>query len=51
MSDQEIARFHASYVLDWLRRADAPENIIGLQECVVIALGGYASPDERRGAS
>lgn len=36
-----IAQGHASYVLDWLRQTEAPDNIIRLQEAVVEQLGGY----------
>jgi hypothetical protein len=40
-------RCDASYVLDWLRQTDAPENIVALQERVVAALGGFVGFPER----
>jgi hypothetical protein len=40
----------ASYVLDWLRARESPENIIGLQERVVRTLGGEGQAREIRGA-
>lgn len=49
MSDREMARLSASYVLDWLRQTNAPGNVIALQTSVVEALGGYASFEERVG--
>jgi hypothetical protein len=47
MSEHELERRDASYVLDWLRAINAPANIIGLQERVVEALGGYVGFPER----
>lgn len=44
-----VARWHASYVLDWLRQTHAPDNIVRLQEQIVGALGGYVGPFERAG--
>lgn len=44
-----VEQVDASYVLDWLRQADAPVNIIRLQERVVEKLGGYVGPEQRRG--
>lgn len=40
-------RIDASYVLDWLKQTDAPENIVALQEKVVEAAGGYISGADR----
>src|SRR4029077_17260016 len=42
-----IAQIDASYVLDWLRQTDAPQNIIALQERICEALGGFVSFPER----
>jgi len=42
-----LARGDASYVLDWLRQTDAPENILRLQERTVEMLGGYLGHGER----
>lgn len=41
------AQVDGSFVLDWLRQAGAPENLVGLQERVVEGLGGYVGPAER----
>jgi len=37
----KLAQVDASYVLDWLRQTDAPENIIRMQRRIVVELGGY----------